>query len=38
MAPEIPADESWLYENPKVLEAREGKLVDRPSYADFAEM
>lgn len=41
---EIPADESWLYENPKALksiqkgikEAKEGKLKDRPSYAEFA--
>lgn len=41
---EIPADESWIYENPKVLksiqkgikEAKEGKLKDRPSYAEFA--
>jgi hypothetical protein len=42
---EIPARESWLYENPKALkliqkgikEAKEGKLVDRPSYAEFAD-
>lgn len=41
---EIPADESWIYENPKVInsiqkgikEAKEGKLRDRPSYAKFA--
>jgi len=41
---EIPASESWIYENPKALkairkgiqEAKEGKLVDRPSYAEFA--
>lgn len=42
---EIPAYESWIYENPKALkaikkgvkEAKEGKLKDRPSYAEFAE-
>ncbi len=42
---EIPADESWIYENPKALksiqkgikEAKEGKLKDRPSYAKFAD-
>jgi hypothetical protein len=42
---EIPADESWLYENPKALksvrkgikEAKEGQLKDRPSYAEFAD-
>jgi len=42
---EIPACESWIYENPKALksirkgikEAKEGKLKDRPSYAEFAE-
>ena len=41
---EIPAYESWIYENPEVIrsinkgieEAKEGKLKDRPSYADFA--
>jgi len=41
---EIPAHESWLYENPKALksiqkgikEAKEGKLKDRPSYGEFA--
>ena len=42
---EIPAHESWLYENPKALksiqkginEAKEGILKDRPSYAEFAD-
>ena len=42
---EISADESWIYENPKVLkaiqkgvkEAKEGKIKDRPSYAEFAD-
>lgn len=42
---EIPAEESWIYENPKVIksikkgikEAAVGKLVDRPSYAEFAD-
>lgn len=42
---EIPAYESWIYENPKALkaikqgikEAKEGKLKDRPSYAEFTE-
>lgn len=42
---EIPASESWIYENPKVLksiqkgikEAKEGKIKDRPSYAKFAD-
>ena len=42
---EIPAEESWIYENPKSLkaiqkgikEAKEGKIVDRPSYAEFAD-
>jgi len=42
---EIPAYESWIYENPKALkslqkgikEAKEGKLVDRPSNAEFAD-
>lgn len=41
---EIPADETWVYDNPKVLksiqkgikEAKEGKLKDRPSYSEFA--
>lgn len=41
----LPAYESWIYENPKVLksiqkgvkEAAEGKLVERPSYSEFAE-
>lgn len=42
---EIPAYESWLYENPKALksiqkgikEAKEGKLKERPSYAEFSD-
>lgn len=42
---EIPAYESWIYENPKVLksirkglkEAKEGKLESLPSYAEFAD-
>ncbi len=42
---EVPAHESWLYENPKALkslkkgvkEAQEGKLKERPSYAEFAD-
>lgn len=42
---EIPAYESWIYENSKVLksiqkglkEAAAGKLIDRPSYAEFAD-
>lgn len=42
---EFPASEAWIYENPKVLksiqqgikEAKEGKLVDRPSYEEFAQ-
>jgi DNA-directed RNA polymerase subunit L len=37
-------DESWIYENPTALkslqegikEAKEGKLIDRPSNAEFA--
>ena len=41
---EIPANESWIYENPKTLkliqngikEAKAGKLKNRPSYAKFA--
>ena len=41
---EVPTHESWLYENPKALksiqkgikDAKEGKLKDRPSYAEFA--
>ena len=40
----IPARELWLYENPKALQAvktglqqaREGKLVDRGSFAQYA--
>jgi hypothetical protein len=42
---EIPAHETWLYENPKALkavkkgikEAKEGKLKTRQSYAEFAD-
>jgi hypothetical protein len=42
---EIPAYEAWLHENPKALksiqkgikEAKEGKLRDRQSYAEFAD-
>ncbi len=42
---EIPAYETWLYENPKALkavkkgikEAKEGKLKERQSYAEFAD-
>jgi light-regulated signal transduction histidine kinase (bacteriophytochrome) len=42
---EIPANESWIYENPKVYkaiqqgmkEAQEGKTVARPSFAEFAD-
>lgn len=42
---EIPAYESWIYENPKALktiqkgikEAKEGKTVTRSSYAEFAD-
>lgn len=42
---EIPAYESWIYDDPKVLksiqrgvkESKEGKLKDRPSYAEFAD-
>ena len=42
---EIPAYEAWIYDNPKALksvqrgikQAKEGKLKDRPSYAEFAD-
>jgi len=41
----IPASEAWLYQNPEriasvlqgIQEAGEGKLVNRPSYAQFAD-
>jgi hypothetical protein len=42
---EVPASESWIYEDPKVLkamrqsikEAAEGELVEKSSYSRFAD-
>lgn len=42
---DIPPHESWIYENPEVIssinkglkEAGEGRVAERPSFAEFAD-